>query len=106
MDERYMEKPRANLYNVITKLKERHGPSPSRILTIAKINDKKNKDELEKEFTDYFQNFVDEFEMTGLCLIVNQYVLHLMEAERDKLKHIIEAYNAEIENPDSVYHWA
>ena len=107
MDERYLEKPRPNLYNVITKLKERHGPAPSKVLLMFKVNERKKEEvaQAEKEIEGWFSNFVEEHEMTGLCLIVNQYILHFIEADRDNMKLILEAINQEVASPDSFYIW-
>ena len=100
MDERYMEKPRSNLYSVINRLKEKSGPSPSRLLYIAKIADAHAKDHLEKEFTNFFKPFVDEQDLTGFCLIVGTNVVHLMEAEREKMKTIVQALHDKVYQED------
>ena len=52
IDARYAEKPRASLYNVITKIKEKGAKATNWILFVGKLNDSvKNKDDLEKEVT-------------------------------------------------------
>ena len=105
IDERYREKPRPSLYNVIAKQRERGGPAPSRFLYVAKIKESKAKDNLEKEMNDYFQKHVQDEEvgMTGILLVMGNYVVHLIEAEREPLKQVILDLQAEVNKPDTIY---
>ena len=101
--EMYMEKPRADLYSTIKKLKEKGGmpsTSPSRLLYIAKIADAHAKDHLEKEFQSFFKDFVEEQGLTGFCLIVGTNVVHLMEAEREQMKIIVQALHDKVYQED------
>jgi len=92
-----MEKPRANLYNVITRLREdvigfRH------CLLVVKLNDFESKSDQEENFRKLFENVRDPQNeelafkdvCSGLALIVGNYACCVIETQDDLfLKHFL-----------------
>lgn len=84
IEEAYQEKPRADLYGIVKKLREMH-TSHFRLLYVAEV-----KSNLEKELNNFFLDFQHKYEITGLLLIFNNLYIHLIEGEADHIKSICE----------------
>ena len=93
--EKYMEKPRPNLYSIVKKLKNQD-QSYRRVCYVCKVSDQANKAELEKDQTNFFKRVAEDRRFTGLCLIVGNYIVHLIETTDEVLmKDFMGALNNE-----------
>jgi hypothetical protein len=93
MDE-YTEKPRANLYNVVKKLREQNGKMFHRICYVSRLDEQVFRGDFEKEFTNWangvFETQADDeiplmegekLEYGGFSVILGPWMVHLLEAE-------------------------
>mmetsp|Transcript_11704 Transcript_11704/g.10333 ORF Transcript_11704/g.10333 Transcript_11704/m.10333 type:complete len:99 (+) Transcript_11704:15-311(+) len=85
VDQAYQEKPRPDLYNIVKKLRDMK-TAHTRFLYIAEVKDRANKANLEKDLTNHFLNYQENYGITGLLLIMGNYYIHLIECEPEHFK--------------------
>jgi len=101
-EDKYKEKPRANLLNSVSAIKSAN-TAVQRILYVAKINDADGKGEIEKELTSYFKSLADGKEITGLLVILGGYCIHFLEADHEYIFTVMKLLKDEELAPASLY---
>ena len=98
IEEAYQEKPRADLYSIVKKLREMK-TSHFRLLYVAEM-----KSAQEKELNNYFLDFQHKYEITGLLLIFNNLYVHLIEGEVDNIKLVCDDLQNQITTKSNLQH--
>ena len=80
VDQAYQEKPRPDLYNIVKKLRDMK-TSYSRLLYVAEVK--------EKDLSAYFLEYQQNYEITGLLLMMGKYYIHYVECEHDHFKNMV-----------------
>jgi hypothetical protein len=101
--DKYLEKPRPDLYSIVQKLKY-DKKSYRRLCYVAKVSEQALKGDLEKDMNAYFKKVAGDGEFTGLCLVLANYIVHLIETDDEKLMEtFVTSLNDEVLSASKFY---